>query len=100
MMRELIGGEVRLHSSAVIDAFRSTGGAVAENPIPDDVAVTLNDYMCAAMLKRFLRIERGMDSSEHNPSAALACRATDFVSSQGVAGVNANADYVAGLNTF
>ena len=41
-----------------------------------------------------------MDSSEHHPSAALPCRATDFVSSQGVTGVNANADYVAWLNAF
>jgi hypothetical protein len=82
---------LRFDLSAVVDAFRSAGGAVAENAIPDDVAVARHDHMCAAVLKRLFRIERGMDSSEHNPGAPLPCRATDLVSSQGVAGVNDDA---------
>ena len=41
-----------------------------------------------------------MDSPEHNPGAPLACRAAHLVSSQGVAGMNANAHDVAWLNAF
>src|ERR1035438_6158342 len=91
---------LRLDLSAVVDAFRSTGGAVTENAIPDDVAVASYDHMCAAVLKRLLRIKRGMDSPEHNPGAALPSRASHLVSSQGVAGVNANAHDVAWLNAL
>ena len=56
--------------------------------------------MCAAPLERLLRIERGMDSAEHHPGAPLARRASDLVSSQGVAGVDADADDVAGLDAL
>ena len=90
----------RFHSSAVIDPLRSAGHAVMNYFVPDDVAIALHHRVRAAVLKRLLRIERGMDSPEHNPGAALACRAADFVSSQCVAGVNADTDDVAGLNTL
>ena len=76
------------------------GHAVANYLVPDDVAIAFDHRMCPAPLKRLFRIERGMDSPEHDPGAALACRASDLVSSQGVAGVNANADDVAGLDAL
>src|SRR6516164_5521285 len=41
-----------------------------------------------------------MDSPKHNPGAPLACRAAQFVSAQGVAGVNANAHNVALVNAL
>jgi Protein of unknown function (DUF3489) len=70
---------LRFDLSAVVDALQSAGGAVAENTIPDDVAVARHDHMRAAVLKRLFRIERGMDSSEHNPGAPLPCGASRFV---------------------
>src|SRR5581483_8435141 len=91
---------LRLYFSAFINPFRHAGCAVTENAIPDRVAVALHNHMCAALLKRLLRIERGMDSPKHNPGSPIACCAAHFVSSKGVAGVNANAHDVASLNTL
>jgi hypothetical protein len=54
--------------------------------------------MRSAELEGLFRIERGVNPAEHDPGAALAHDPPDFISTQGVAGVDADADHVTGLN--
>ncbi len=41
-----------------------------------------------------------MDAAVDNPGSAFACDAADFVAAEGVAGVDADSDDVAGLDGF
>ena len=47
---------------------------------------------------RLVRIQRGVNAAEHDPGAAFARDAADLVAAQRVAGVDADADDVAGLD--
>jgi hypothetical protein len=47
-----------------------------------------------AALQRFFGVERGVNTAKDNPCAALARQSADLVATQGVAGVNADADKV------
>jgi hypothetical protein len=51
-----------------------------------------------AALERFVRKQRGVNAAIDDPGAAGARHAADRVSAQGIAGVDADADDVAGLN--
>ena len=51
--------------------------------------------MAAAEVEGFLRVERGVDAAIHDERAAVASDPADFVSAQGVARVDADADDVA-----
>ena len=63
---------------------------------PDQVAVALDDRVRLAVLVRFVRKQRGVNAAEDDPRAALAREPADFVAAQRIAGVNADADDVAG----
>ena len=76
------------------------GDAVAHHLRPDDVAVALDDGVRAAMFPRFVRKERRVDAAVDHPCAALARLASHFVSAQRVAGMNADADHVSGLDVL
>src|SRR5256885_12942075 len=54
--------------------------------------------MGAAQLMGFVRVERCVDSSEHHIGTTIACYFPDLVAAQGICGVDANADNIAGLN--
>ena len=63
---------------------------------PDQVAVALHHGVRLAALERLLRKQRGVNAAVHDPGAALAGHAADLVAAQRVAGVDADADDVAG----
>ena len=72
--------------------------AVAQHLAPDDVAVALDDRVRPAELVRLVRIERGVNAAVDDGRAAALGRVADLVAAQRVAGVNADADDVAGLD--
>ena len=44
------------------------------------------------------RVQRGVNAAIDHPGALLARQAADFISTQGVSGMNPDADEIAGLN--
>src|SRR5437762_8042813 len=54
--------------------------------------------MRTTKLMRFVRIERGVNPSEHDISAAPACDLPDFIAAQRIGRVDADAHNVARLN--
>ena len=69
-----------------------------QQPRPDDVAVALDDGVRAAEIARFLGKERRVDPAVDDRGAARASQRADLVAAQGVAGVDADADDIAGLH--
>ena len=67
---------------------------------PGDIAVAFDYSVSVAALKGFFGVEGGVDAAVDDPGSALAGDAADFVAAQGVAGVDADADNVAGLDGF
>ena len=70
--------------------------AVRDHLRPHEIAVALDDGVRAAERGGFLRIERRVDAAEHDVGAARARLLADFVALNRVAGMNADADDVAG----
>ncbi len=77
---------------------RRAGEAVGDGLRPGDVAVAFDDGVGLAALEGFFGKERGVDAAVDDPGSALAGHAADLVAAQGVAGVDADADDVAGLD--
>ena len=48
----------------------------------------------------FLRIKRGVDSAENHIRAAFSRQFSDFVSPQGISGVDADANYISRLDSL
>ena len=65
---------------------------------PDDVAIALNHAVRVATLQRFLGVKRGVNAAIDHPGAALSRQTTDFIATQGVSGMNPDADKISGLN--
>ncbi len=87
-----------LDAAAFVDFFGLAGEAIGDDLCPGEIAVAFDDGVCFAALERFLRKQRGVNSAVDDPGAAGARHAADRVAAQGVAGVDADADDVAGLN--
>ena len=71
---------------------------VVEHERPDHVAVALDDRVRAAETVRLFRVQRGMDAAEDHRRPSGPRERADFVSAKRVAGVNAHAHDVAGLD--
>ena len=88
-------------ASAFVDLFRFRAGEdVGDGFAPGDVAVAFDHGVSVASFEGFFGKERGVDAAVDDPGTALAGDATDLVAAEGVAGVNADADDVAGLDGF
>jgi hypothetical protein len=83
-------------AAAVVDPLRPAGETIGDHSTPDDVAVPLYDRVRAAVLVDFVGKERRMDAAVDHPRAFLAHLAADFVAFQRIAGMDADADDVAG----
>jgi hypothetical protein len=64
---------------------------------PHAIAIAFDHSVRAANTKRFVGIERGVDTAEHNVGASLARDLANFIATQRVSGVNTDSDNVAWL---
>src|SRR4051812_47173427 len=96
--RRLEGGS--LNTACVVDEFGSAGLAVLDHAGPDLVAIALDHRVSSAKLMRFLREESRMDAAEDDARPALTGQVSYFVAAQGVAGMDSDADHIAGLDGF
>ncbi len=62
------------------------------------IAIAFDDGVGFAALERFFRKQRGVNAAVDDPRAAAARHPAHLVAAQSVAGVDADADNVAGLN--
>ena len=69
---------------------------VIQHGFPDHVAVAFDDDVGAAPFVRLLGKERGVNAAEDDERAGRTGRAADGISAQRIAGVNADADDIAG----
>ena len=88
----------RVDLPGVVDALRPAPGAVFDDRAPGEVAVALDHRVGAPAFVRLVRIERRVDAAVHDPRPALARPLAEGVADQRVAGVDADADDVAGLD--
>ncbi len=84
------------HAATLVDAGGLAGDAVLHDVLPHEVPVTLDDGVCGSLLEYFFGKQRGVDSAEGDPRAALSGNAADLIPAQRVAGMNADADDVTG----
>ena len=88
-------------AAAFVDFLgRSAGHAVGDDFAPGDVAVAFDYGVGVALFKSFFGEEGGVNAAIDDPSSTFAGDAADFVAAESVAGVDADADDVAGLNGF
>ncbi len=91
------GQEVlRLDAPAVVHRLKAAGDAVVEGLRPRQVAVAFHHRVGAADLERFVGKERRVDAAVDHRRAGGARQAADFIAAQGVAGMDPDADDVAG----
>src|SRR5205823_687967 len=81
-----------------VDRPRLSSQALLDDARPDDVAVAAHDRVRLTVSRGFVRKQRGMNAAEDDPGAALAHLASDLVTAERVAGMNADADDVARAN--
>jgi hypothetical protein len=84
--------------AAFVNAAGCAGDTVAHDAAPGYVSVAFDDTVGSAALERLFGEERGVDSAVDDPRAALASQFADLIAAQGVAGMDADADYISGLN--
>ena len=87
-----------LDAAAFVDPLGLAGEAIGDDLGPGQIAVAFDDGVGFAALEGFVGKERGVNSAIDDPGAAGAGHAADGVAAQGIAGVDADADDVAGLN--
>src|SRR5439155_21311048 len=81
-----------------VDRPRLSSQALLDDARPDDVAVAAHDRVRLTVSRGFVRKQRGMNAAEDDPGTALAHLASDLVTAERVAGMNADADDVARAN--
>ena len=87
-------------AAAFVDFFGLAGEAIGDDLAPGKIAVALDDGVGFAAFERFFGKQGGVNAAVDDPGAAAARHAADGISAQGIAGVHADADDVAGLNGF
>ena len=85
-----------IDAAALVARAHAPRLAVAQHLTPDVIAIAPRHRVRAAELDRLVRIERRVNAAVDDVRAALARRAPDFVAAQRVAGMDADADDVAG----
>jgi len=89
---------VRVDAAAFVEPLQRAAHGMVDHDGPHDVAVAADDRVGAAELVRFVGIQGGVDSAVDDGRAARSQRDADLVPAQRIAGVDADADDVAGLN--
>ena len=91
---ELVG----VDAAGLVDRLQGAARRVVEHDRPGHVAVALHHRVRAAKALRFLGVERGVNAAVDHDRAARPGLGPDLVATQGVAGVNAQADHVSGFH--
>ena len=89
---------VRIDASGLVHELQGSLRRVVEDDRPDLVAVALDDRVRAAEALGFFGIERRVDAAVDDGRALGSRLGADFVSAEGVAGVDAETHHVAGLH--
>lgn len=85
--------------AAVINLLpQSARQAVGNDLSPGDVAISFDDRMRLTAIEGFLGEERGVDATVDDPGSAFARDVANFIAAQGIAGMDADTDNVAGLD--
>src|SRR4051812_20961459 len=87
-----------LDTAGVIDEPGRAFLAILDHAGPDLVAIAFDHCVRRAKLMRFLGKKSGMDPAVDDAGSALTGKFSYLVSAQRIAGVNPDADYVAGLD--
>ena len=80
------------YAPPVVHARGPTRDAISDDGRPDHIPVASDHDVCAAMSVRFVWEESRVDPTKHHPCPPFPRLPSDFVSTQGVAGVDADAD--------
>jgi len=91
---------VAFDAAAFVDAGGIAGEAVGYDATPGDVAIAFDDGVGFAFFEGLLGKEGGVNSAVYDPGAARSRYSSNFVSAQGVAGMDADADDVSGMDAF
>jgi hypothetical protein len=89
-----------LDASAFVDFFRSAGEAIGDYFGPGHVAIAFDDGVGFSGGKGFFGKEGGVNAAVDDPCSAGAGHAADGVSAESVAGVDADADDVSGVDAL
>src|SRR5712692_2767580 len=90
---ELVGFD----APSFVDLLQESIRAIAQNPCPNDVSIPLYHRMSASELKRFLRVEAGVNAAEDYMRSALSGHAPYFVATQAIAAMDPDANHGARL---
>lgn len=91
---------VRFDSAAFVDPLWGPTLTTSQRLAPGDIAIPLYDRIRRPVLKRLVRIKGRVDSAEDCPGSTLLRQPADLITAQGIAGVDADANHVTGLNSF
>ena len=83
-----------------IDALRLAGKAIVHGLGPGNVAIAGDNGVGVAPFECFLRKQRSVNAAVDHPRAPAAGDATHLIPAQSIAGMNADADDVAGVDRF
>ncbi len=89
---------VGIDPAGLVDPLQRTARRIVEHERPDDVAVPFDDGVCAAQIERLVGVQRGVDAAEDHDRPSGSREGANLVSAKGIAGVNADADDIAGSN--
>ena len=84
--------------ATVIHRLSGAFDEIGNDLTPDHVPIAFDDDMRAAEIPGFIGIEGGVDAAVHDAGAALPGRAAHLHAPKGVAGMDAYADNIAGMN--
>jgi hypothetical protein len=87
-------------AAACVDFFWRAAEAAGDGLAPGDVAISGDYDVGVAAFEGFFREERGVDATVDDPGSAFTGYAAYFIATEGVAGVDTDADDVAGLDGF
>src|SRR5262249_40081571 len=84
---------VATNAAAVVNFPGPARHTVANDVLPNEVAVAFHDRMGGAVLMRLFWKQRRVNSAVHDPGAALARQPSDFVSAPRISSVDADANH-------
>ena len=73
--------------------------AIGEHFGPHHITVAFYHGMGSAKFVSFVRVKGCVNAAEHHIGAAFACQFADFVSPEGIGGMDANTHNISSLNT-
>src|SRR6185437_3209318 len=89
--QEIVAGD----AAAFVQPAGCAGKAIGDDRRPDDIPIAPDDGVGVPAFERFLGVKGGVNAAVDYPGAPFARHAADLVAAQCIAGVDADADYVA-----